>query len=168
MSRFHKKPHGLTICFGNGWSYMTERDGETEVHTFPCMVAVNRYTANLNVIGHIHGIRTPAQQFLLVEQMPEEGQYAAGDIPEDPSVYEGMAPELAEELQRHRYENRRKIAQPSRPARAWLDANAPGWSCAPNDKIEEFGFYFEKKKHADAFCAWVDSILGSLKYWNEK
>lgn len=168
MSRFTEKPHGLTICYDNGWSYMTEENGETKVHTFPCMVAVNRYTADLSVIGRIHGILTPAQQFLLVEKMPEEGQYAAGEIPEDPSHYEVMDPEIAEKILRHRYENRRKIAQPSNQARAWLDANAPGWSCEPNDKIEEIGFYFEKKKHAVAFCAWVDSILGSLKYWNEK
>lgn len=168
MSRFHEKPHGLTVCFGNGWSYITEKGGETKVHTFPCMVAVNRYTADLDKIGRIHGILTPAQQFLLVERMPADGEYAAGEIPDDPSFYEGYDKETAEKLMRLRYENRRKIAEPSSQARAWLDANAPGWSCAPNDKIEEFGFYFEKKKHADAFCAWVDEILGSLKYWNEK
>lgn len=168
MSRFTEKPHGLTICWDNGWSYTTEENGETKVHTFPCMVAINRYTADLDKIGRIHGILTPAQQFLLSQRMPDDGKYAAGEIPEDPSFYEGMDPEIAEKLLRSRYENRRKIAEPSSQARAWLDENAPGWSCAPDHKIEEFGFYFEKKAHSVAFCAWVDSILGSLKYWNEK
>lgn len=168
MSRFHEKPHGLTVCFGNGWSYITEQDGETKVHTYPCMVSVNRYTADLDKIGRIHGILTPAQQLLLEEEMPEDGQYAAGEIPDDPAFYEGMDAALAEKIRKSRQDNRRKITKPSRQAVAWLNENAPGWSCAPDHRIEDFGFYFEKKEHADAFCAWVDEILGSLKYWNEK
>lgn len=168
MSRFHEKPHGLTVCFGNGWSYFTEEDGETKVHTFPCMVSISRYSTDIDKFGYIHGIQTPAQQFLAYEELPPEDEYAAGEIPDDPAHYKGMDPEIAATLQKIRYENRRKIAKPSQHAVRWLDANAPGWSCDPNSKLEEFGFYFEKKKHADAFCAWVDEILGTLKYWNEK
>lgn len=168
MSRFHEKKHGLTVCFGNGWSYFTKEEGETKVHTFPAMVSISRYFADEGKIGYIHGILTPAQQFLAYEEMPPEGEYAAGEIPDDPVFYEGMDKDVAEKLRKIRQDNRRKIAKPSRHAVRWLDENAPGWACSPNSKLEEFHFFFEKKKHADAFCAWVDSILGTLKYWNEK
>ena len=168
MSRFHEKKHGLTVCFGNGWSYFTKEEGETKVHTFPAMVSISRYFADEGKIGYIHGILTPAQQFLAYEEMPPEGEYAAGEIPDDPVFYEGMDKDVAEKLRKIRHNNRRKIAKPSRHAVRWLDENAPGWACSPNSKLEDFGFYFQKKKHADAFCAWVDSILGTLKYWNEK
>lgn len=167
MSRFHEKPHGLTVCFGNGWSYFTKEDGETKVHTFPSMVSISRYYTETGMFGYIHGILTPAQQLLAYEEMPPEGEYAAGEIPEDPECYQTLDPEIAAKILKSRYENRRKIAKPSRHAIRWLDENAPGWACSPNSKLEEFGFYFQKKKHADAFCAWVDEILGSLKYWNE-
>jgi len=168
MSRFHEKKHGLTVCFGNGWSYITREDGEVQVHTFPAMVSISRYsTSNNDNFGYIHTLLTPAQQFLAYEELPPEGKYAAGEIPDDPAFYGGMDSEDAEKLRKIRSKNRRKIAKPSMRAVHWLDDNAPGWACSPNSKLEEFGFYFQKKKHADAFCAWVDEILGSLKYWNE-
>lgn len=167
MSRFTSKPHGLTVCWDNEWSYTTKGPDGPVVNGFPCMVAIDRYQFE-DMRGYVANIRTPAQQLLAFERMPADGEYAAGEIPDDESLYEGFKPELRAKLVQSRLDARRRIAEPTRMARQWLDANTPGWSCAPDHKIEDFGFYFVKKQHALAFCAWVDSILAGMKYWNEK
>lgn len=173
MSRYTKKPHGLSIGWDNNFFYFAVNPGENESRTFdfPCIVSIERYYYDNAVAYSINngiGIQSPAEQLLIALRKPERDEVVQGeDLSDfDFSYFEDES--LREKLYESRMNHRQPIAEPTELARKWLDANAPGWGCPENYRKDSFAFFFAKKSHANAFCKWVDSILCGQHYLHDK
>lgn len=136
MSRYVKKPHGLTIGSDNVFFY---RDSNDKMRDFPCIVSVSQlYFENYSSLHA--GILSSAEQLLFYPVKISTGWLGNFELTDT----------------RHRLRNYWVD---------WLDANCPGWGYPPPKHSDRNPpIFFAKRKHALAFTQHVAALLKGEQY----